>query len=285
MDGCRLCNGKKISIIKKGTRDRLDIDVLRCNECGLVFLSQIETDQKFYTDRQMRRGIDFEQWRENTYVDDNRRFLKYREKIKGKTILDFGCGNGGFLKLAAGNGNVKKTAGIELDAESISRLRAAGLECYNNLSELPDVKFDMVFMFHVIEHLPDPERILQLLFQYVPDTEGEIVIETPNADDALLSIYQCADFANFTYWSPHIFLYNENTLTRMIENAGFKVVDFLQEQRYPLANHLRWLARGLPGGGIEEFEELNDEKLNQVYTEVLRKQKVCDTLVCTVRRG
>lgn len=288
MNTCRLCNGNAITLIHRGTRDRSDIDVLRCNDCGLVFLSKIATDDKFYMDSQMRVKIDFDKWRENTFVDDNRRFLKYKSAIEEKSILDFGCGNGGFLKLiqmnAQGENRVKRSIGMDLDVESVHRLNEDGIECYSSLSELPDIKFDIIFMFHVIEHLPDPQTVLQALTDILSD-KGVIVIETPNADDALLSIYHCEKFADFTYWSPHIYLYNESTLKKVLTKEGLDIVEILQEQRYPLANHLRWLAKGLPGGGIAEFQELNVQELNDVYTEVLRKQKACDTLLATVRRG
>lgn len=115
--------------------------------------------------------------------------------------------------------------------------------------------------------------------------EGNIIIETPNADDALLSMYGSKAFADFTYWSPHIFLYNESTLTMILERAGLEIVSREQIQRYPLANHLRWLAKGLPGGGMAEYQEMNVTKLNEAYTEVLQGLGACDTLLFTAKRG
>ncbi|MCI8274514.1 MAG: class I SAM-dependent methyltransferase [Lachnospiraceae bacterium] len=283
MNICRLCNGNDIAVIHRGTRDRADIDVLRCNQCGLVFLSRIVTDDNFYTNSQMHEGTNFEKWRENTFRDDQRRFLKYRDQIQDKTILDFGCGNGNFLRQIQKYGNAKRTIGIELDQEAVNYLRKDGLECYENIDELPDIKFDFVFLFHVIEHLPEPEKLLHALSKHIA-VQGRIIIETPNADDALLSIYQCEKFANFTYWSPHIYLYNEETLTQILVKAGLKVIDQRQEQRYPLANHLRWLARGLPGGGYLEFQELNEPKVNEEYAKILEKNKACDTLLFTAVR-
>lgn len=283
MDRCKLCKKNDIAVIHKGTRDRNDIDVLKCNHCGLVFLSKIITDDTFYVDSKMHQGMDFGKWRDNTFADDNRRFSRYKDFIKDKKILDFGCGNGGFLTLVQREKLVRQGVGIDLDLQSIHQLRSEGVECYNNISELPDGMFDVVFMFHVIEHLPNPELILDQLFERIPD-HGVMIIETPNADDALLSIYHCDQFADFTYWSPHIYLYNESTLTKMLTDAGFEIVESLQEQRYPLANHLRWLAKGLPGGGIAEFQDFNIPEINSVYREILRRKKACDTLIFTIRR-
>ena len=115
------------------------------------------------------------------------------------------------------------------------------------------------------------------------NSESILVIETPNANDALLSIYDCQAFADFTYWSPHIYLYNENTLETVVERAGMKAIEMKQIQRYPLANHLRWLARGLPGGGVDEYQKLNRKELNEAYASVLKSEKVCDILMCFVK--
>ena len=285
MHMCRLCGGNDIAIIHKGTRDRQDIDVLRCNACGLVFLSEIATDEQFYSESQMRREINFEQWRKNTLPDDERRFLRFQECIRDKDILDFGCGNGGFLKLARVHGSASRAIGVELDMECVQRLTAEGIECYGDISALPNIEFDVVFLFHVIEHLPEPEESLGELLTHIKEG-GLLIMETPNADDALLSIYGCEKFADFTYWSPHIYLYNESTMAgmlRRVERCG--TVEILQEQRYPLANHLQWLAKGVPGGGVKELVDWNRPQINQLYAEILREKKACDTLICLVRRA
>lgn len=284
MRHCRLCGETQVSVIHQGTRDRKDIDVLRCDSCGLVFLSKIETCGRFYADGAMREGIDFAQWRKNTYADDRRRFEYFRKSIFGKSILDFGCGNGAFLEIAITEGGAAQAVGIEQDEDALTFMRESGISCYDKLTDVSGGgTFDVAFLFHVIEHLPKPEAILVEIEKRL-DSAGAIVIETPNADDALLSYYHCEAFADFTYWSPHIYLYTERTLTALLERAGFAVTEMRQIQRYPLANHLLWLSKGIPGGGVKAYQEMNMDALNEAYATVLGKHKMCDTLLCTVRR-
>ena len=136
MKTCRLCSSNDIKRIHRGTRDRKDIDVLKCSGCGLVFLSKIETNDDFYASGDMRLGIDFAKWRKVTQVDDKRRFKYFKDSLKGKSVLDFGCGNGGFLALAR-NAGTGKVAGVEHDKEAFRILKESGIECYQDIADAP----------------------------------------------------------------------------------------------------------------------------------------------------
>lgn len=129
--------------------------------------------------------------------------------------------------------------------------------------------FDLITAFHVFEHLKDPFATLKNLMNHLSE-DGQIIIEVPNADDALLSLYECVSFAKFTYWSQHLFLFNENTMKDLVEQSDFKLNWIKQIQRYPISNHLYWLSKGLPGG----FEKWTSfDKINHHYIEVLQKKR------------
>ena len=107
-------------------------------------------------------------------------------------------------------------------------------------------RYDIITLFHVLEHMPDPRSSLISLGEKL-HPHGELIIEVPNANDALLSLYQSPDFKKFAYWSCHLFVFNEYSLATLIRQAGYKVNYIKQNQRYPLSNHLHWLSRGKPG--------------------------------------
>ena len=80
-----------------------------------------------------------------------------RARLAGMRILDFGCGDGWYLREARKHGG--NAAGFEPDAKLASRIaRDSGIPVYSNLGELEALhagQFDIVTMHFVLEHLTD----------------------------------------------------------------------------------------------------------------------------------
>jgi hypothetical protein len=96
-------------------------------------------------------------------------------------------------------------------------------------------------------------------------------------------LYENKAFSEFTYWSCHLYLHTPKTLEMLMKKAGFRAVELKQFQRYPLANHLYWLAHGKPGGQ-KAWAQLIDPALNAAYSRVLAEQGKCDTIVGVFRK-
>lgn len=272
---CPICNCKNIKTIHNGTRDNPNIDVLKCEECEHIFLSTFDHIlNDFYEKSKMREiKIDNKVWREITLKDNLRRVNDLKDFIKDRIVLDFGCGKGGFLDVA--NPLVKEIYGIELDKLIQKELDEKGYTIWSDFSEF-NKKVDIITMFHVIEHLINPIDILKECYDKL-NIGGRLVIETPNANDVLLSLYDVKAFADFTFWSPHIQLYNYKNLIDLASKVGFVMEKDISTQRYTLANHMLWLKEG-KAGGQNKWTMLNDEKLNDAYTKVLINAHMTDTL-------
>ena len=277
---CYLCHNILFDHIKKGVRDNAKLNVLKCNNCGLVTLDSFShISDNFYEESRMHASkIKITSWLKETENDDMRRFLFLNKKIKNKTILDFGSGNGNFL-LKSKN-IAKKIYGVEPEKQFKSFFKEMELNVFRCLDEIPNSKFDLITAFHVFEHLKDPLDVLKRFKPFLK-TKGEIIIEVPNSDDALLSLYNSNSFSDFTYWSQHLFLFNESTLEDLIIKAGFKVNFIKQIQRYPLSNHLYWLSKNLPNGQ-NILTVFNNKSLIREYTKILEKEKICDTLLVSI---
>ena len=135
-------------------------------------------------------------------------------------------------------------------------------------------------MFHVLEHLKDPIEYLINLKSLLAEN-GVIVIEVPNANDALLSLYGCEKFSDFTYWESHLFLFDNTTLTTLVKRAGLKIRFLEQIQRYPLSNTMYWLSKGKPGGH-REWAMLSNSTLDREYENTLARLGIADTIVAIV---
>ncbi len=272
---CYLCGKQRFTKRPGQVRDRAELDVLECQECGLVCLSSFaHITEGFYEGSGMHaEPVAIADWIRETAVDDQRRFETLRPLLVNKSLLDFGCGNGGFLERAR---QVTQTAiGVEPEARLQPYFQTRRLPVYTNLAEA-DQLFEVITLFHVLEHLPEPVVILQQLTKKLT-AQGCLIIEVPNANDALLTLYQSGAFADFTYWSCHLFLYNAATLTALAKKAGLKV-NFLQHiQRYPLSNHLHWLAKSRPGGHLH-WSFLDSPELRAAYESRLAALGCSDTI-------
>ncbi len=277
---CYLCGGGKHSQRPGHVRDDKTIDILECHDCGLVFLSKIDhIAEDHYAESGMHAGElpDIQHWLKETQIDDDRRYGFLKEKLVNKSIIDFGCGAGGFIEKASGLG--KKVVGIEPDRAFKPSFKQRGLKVFESQREAQSEEkyWDLITAFHVVEHLPDPRATLAELSELL-NVDGELVIEVPSANDALTVLYENKDFQNFTYWSQHLYLFTASTLSELAKQAGLKVVWLKYIQRYPISNHLYWMAKGKPGGH-EKWHFLNDSELHAVYEKHLAALGLTDTLI------
>lgn len=222
-------------------------------------------------------NVDIQTYRNKSYQDDLRRAKFIEERVSNKSLLDFGCGAGGLLHLL--KDKTFSIAGLEIDKTINEYINNEGFKCYTSIEQI-NKKYDFITLFHVLEHLPDPMKILKELKEHL-NPNGKIFIEVPNSDDALLTLYHNDAFADFTYWSCHLYLYNSTTLAEVCTQAGFQISSIKQVQRYSLSNHLYWMTNNLPGGH-ENWDFFNSSQLNTEYAKQLSAIGKCDTLFAEI---
>ena len=194
---------------------------------------------------------------------------------KGSSLLDVGCGGGEMLMALSDDFEV---FGIEPEKSMREKIISNGFKCWESNVEPINLKlkFNVITLFHVIEHIYNPFEILKSCFDLL-EQGGRIYIETPNADDALLTTYKCEAFENFTYWSHHPMLHTNESLSACLEKVGFKVEYTRGVQRYSLSNHIFWLTSGKPGGH-EVLKELFSKETLEKYDSDLISQGKNDTI-------
>jgi SAM-dependent methyltransferase len=175
-----------------------------------------------------------------------------------------------------------KVIGIELQQSYVDSLNASNISCVDNLSAVEDNSLDIVVSFHVIEHLPSPLETLEELKTKIV-SGGQILIEVPHARDFLLSSVDCDQFKQFTLWSQHLVLHTRESLMKTLEFVGLVDIQIEGIQRYPLSNHLHWLANGMPGGHKSKLSLLDSDELHESYRNSLARIDATDTLVALAR--
>lgn len=173
----------------------------------------------------------------------------------GKRLLDYGCGKGLLLRVAAEKGAT--VIGIEQSAEAREHCVRAGYGvAYSDLGEVVrnhhNAQFDYIIMCDVVEHLREPWHELSRLRSFL-SPKGKVILTTPNADCLRSRI-------SGSHWDQrrnltHFYYFNRQALGKLLHRSGYStVVELVAITEYshhgPLRRNLQWLlARyGLQGG-------------------------------------
>ncbi len=98
------------------------------------------------------------------------------QSSKGR-ILDIGAGVGDFLTVAKNDG--WETIGIEPNDKAKTIAKNKGVSFAESLSELESNSFDVITMWHVLEHVPNLENQIKELKRLVKPS-GTVIIAVPN---------------------------------------------------------------------------------------------------------
>jgi 2-polyprenyl-3-methyl-5-hydroxy-6-metoxy-1,4-benzoquinol methylase len=149
-----------------------------------------------------------------------RQFLS--EGLPPGRVLDVGCGDGGFLRLARERGFTP--AGFDYERRMVELARARGIadaECAEfgaYCRGRADAEFDAVTLFDVLEHSPEPAAFLAELRRLLKPG-GHLAVTLPNARRPLPWGREEHDYPphHFTRWTAE-------ALRGFLEDNGFEVV-------------------------------------------------------------
>jgi 2-polyprenyl-3-methyl-5-hydroxy-6-metoxy-1,4-benzoquinol methylase len=272
-----LSSEEDLELFHQGVRDNENIKAYRCRKSGLIILDDITSGAT--ENYAQKKGLEYFQTTEIN-PDDRSRAETYKEDICGKIWLDFGCGQGGptlLLREIAGEAH-----GLEVQPGPRGYLVSKGVICFSSLDEVADNTYDVITMFHVFEHLDQPVELLKILRRKLK-VGGKLIVEVPHVRDALLMLYKSEEFTKFTLWSEHLILHTRKSLQSFVEAAGLEVTEVKGTQRYPISNHLYWLAKGKPGGHFE-WAHLDTPDMFRAYAASLEANNLTDTIVATARK-
>jgi 2-polyprenyl-3-methyl-5-hydroxy-6-metoxy-1,4-benzoquinol methylase len=159
---------------------------------------------------------------------------------KGR-ILEIGCYVGTFLWFLREQG--WDALGVELDARAVQFAREEfGLTILNDTIESMDTiehhdSFEATCMLHLIEHLDDPASMLEVVWHLLKPG-GVLVIETPTFDSLMFKLLERRERS--LSCNGHIVFYTVDTLSRLLERIGFKVIFWKKIGRTLSLGRLLW---------------------------------------------
>tara|TARA_A200000113_G_scaffold56596_1_gene47781 strand:+ start:933 stop:1784 length:852 start_codon:yes stop_codon:yes gene_type:complete len=146
------------------------------------------------------------------------RLLKPYVKSPSK-LLDIGCGAGVFLSFM--NNKNFDVFGVENNERANEICAKKKLKVYESINQLATKDFDLVTLWHVLEHLPSPEDAITKIHSLLSD-EGILVVAVPNFDSHDRKHYQ-NDWAAFDV-PRHLWHFTPQGLEEMLSDKGFKLL-------------------------------------------------------------
>jgi len=274
-----LCDEDSVRPYHPRVRDRGDIAALVCQRSGVIFLSRSDhmaiSHYQQKDDERDKAAVSGGTVPARAPDDAQRRTEQFAHLIRGRRWLDVGTGWGEVLELLGQSADC--AIGVEPQHSARQHACDRGLDVRGSIDDLGDEQFDVITLFHVLEHIIDPVAFLSALRGRLAPG-GLLLVEVPHARDALLSLYECAPFRAFTLWSEHLVLHTRQSLSAVLAAAGYSCTAIQGTQRYPLSNHLYWLRHGQPGGH-NIWSMLDGDALGASYQAALSGLDCTDTLV------
>ncbi|MCA9408771.1 MAG: class I SAM-dependent methyltransferase [Candidatus Omnitrophica bacterium] len=196
--------------------------MVECNYCGLQYLTpRLRQDIiiEAYSSGSDEGFISQAKGRERTFAKSLKSIEKY---VPPSKILDVGTAGGSFLKAAKDRGwNVsgcepnrwlaewgKKNYGIDIHSGTIFDM------------ELDHDSFNVVTLWDVLEHVPDPQKVLKECSRVLKDN-GLLLINYPDINSLVARMMG-------KKWvfllSVHLYYFTPKTITKLLEKCGYEVV-------------------------------------------------------------
>ena len=226
---CIVCDGLENRVVFQ----EFGIDILRCTNCSHVFSSysasqnydgyfgaeRVESENQFWWNE--AHGL--------MYEDFCQRFVAG----KGGKLLDVGCGLGYFVKCVS-DFSSWQVFGWEISKQAVdfarTKLGLPNVFCGRvEDSGLAKKSFDVITLWDVIEHIPNPNPLLSYTSSLLTD-DGMLFLHTPNVNIQLPKakikklLKGMRENTHYLEAKDHINTYSPKTIAQILYRNGFNHV-------------------------------------------------------------
>jgi SAM-dependent methyltransferase len=224
IDSCPLCGSES----RRPDFRKHDVLMVGCDQCGVHYGAQIPANlddvykNPAYVSYSKEDSDDHYNYRRERFGRERVQILeRHCGALHDKKLVDIGCGNGYFISVA------KDHCGQTFGTEFSDRLRTfaaqkTGLPIFSeSLDQLPETGFDIVTMFDVIEHVPDPNPFIAAVDRIL-NPGGHLLLFTPNFDSFGIRVMEHR--SSIIDPTEHIILYTLRSLRFLAHRFGYEVV-------------------------------------------------------------
>jgi 2-polyprenyl-3-methyl-5-hydroxy-6-metoxy-1,4-benzoquinol methylase len=256
---CHFCQNDQLKALFSEQRRERTYTSYFCPLCDVYqTLGQVEALSPDYIDLE-DQDLDFD----HRFLQTEHKLTAFRQwknlmerhthqTLEGASVMDVGCGIGGFLDYA--HSLNLQTYGFDVSKAHVKLASAKHgmVRCVSSFNDYSRVlgtppMIDMVTMWDVFEHVRDPVRFLVDIRQALTSSGGTLFISVPNGAVNPIKVRLAAARhapPGLIPWE-HVFYYTPQSLRRVVEAAGFEVMavgGVLPYLRQPLTGH-EWLRR------------------------------------------
>ena len=231
---CPWCGSDKAQInlwLRDEFLTKEDFHICECLNCGLLYtmprpskdkIGAYYKSEEYYSHQENTKGFIPKVYEKVKKVNLKHKYNLATNGLPVGKMLDIGCGVGDFLHTAEMHG--WECTGVEPseDAKAIAQKRMHG-EIFSSeeLENMPDGSFDLITMWHVLEHVDDLKWQVEQLHRLIKPN-GRVVIALPN--------YKSYDGQYYKeLWAAydvprHLNHFSKTTLTKIFKTNGLELI-------------------------------------------------------------
>lgn len=232
---CPACSSGNIYAVLKAkdyTVSHETFDIWECGECALRFTQQVPDangigryyqSDAYVSHSDTKKGLINRLYHvvRNYTLQSKRKLVSRLSKRESGALLDVGAGTGAFAAVMQQNGWM--VTGLEPDTTARNNAlqqHKLQLQTLDALYNQPPAYFDVITMWHVLEHVHDLHQYLAT-FRQILQPDGCLLIAVPN--------YTSLDAQEYgSYWAAydvprHLYHFSPKSMARLLEQHGFKV--------------------------------------------------------------
>jgi len=135
-----------------------------------------------------------------------------------KSLLDIGCGTGEFLSYA--KKHHWKIQGVEVSDSARKKAEDKNITVHESLFKFSNIKFSVITLWHVLEHLPNLKKNIQQIESLLAD-DGTLIIAVPNYKSYDAQFYK-------EYWAAfdtprHLWHFSQTSISKIFNEYNFQI--------------------------------------------------------------